>query len=511
MNSPVLSVVGHTTLTTSRVQAVFDDPTIEVARLAYAGPGRTGVVDAKVAHAPPYGLARFALEGLSAGQPVEYRIAGAAKAEDLPPEAQLQAAPRRLPAGGTFRTLPAPSERPLRFAVVSCNGVHSSPDVHRYRLWKALAAQIEAGNVDLVLFAGDQIYADPIWMKHDAHASLRGLAPAAATERLVPEYRKWYVRSWSPPEIQAVLGGCPSLMMWDDHDIYDGYGSNDDDGGEQAQAYFRAAKQAFAEFQAANNPVPLGPSSFACAFDVADVGFLLLDGRSNRSYGKGHVLGGAQLHLVDQHLKALAGKRLKHLYVVAAVPFVHAPVAAALAIFDALPGTEGPLDDLRDSWAAPNNLGEARRVLLSLFNFAKESGTPVTVVSGDVHVATIGAIESHLPAHRGGNGTPTRIHQVVASGIGHTPPTGRELWILKKGIGVADGCIRLAGKDVVGQLLPFQGSPDRYLLARRNFAIVKMSDAGGRAFDPHGNLWVEYVCEEGDEIVVREQCLMRQG
>lgn len=515
MATPKLTIIGYTTSTKSRVTAVFDDPNVTAARLAYqpAG-GAPASFDAKaVVSAPPYVLARFELDGLPPGGKIDYCVAGDTKASALPAAAALLTGARAPDASGTFRTLPLPNDRPPRIALVSCNGVHTAPESSRFRLWESLKGQIDAGNVDLIIFAGDQIYADPIWMKHDAQDTFRGVTPAAIREKLTQQYREWYVKSWAPPQIQAVMSSCPSIMMWDDHDIYDGYGSHDDDLGPTAQLYFESAKQAFREFQMSQNPAPLDPNattSFAFDFEYGDVGVLVLDGRSNRSYQRGHVLGDAQLRLVDQRLQALvaAKRNLKHLFVVAGVPIMHAPVAAALGVFGILPGTEEPEDDLRDSWASPNNLGETRRLLLSLFNFAKDSGTQVSILSGDVHVATIGAIESSLPRHRSADGTPARIHQVVSSGIGYMPPSGIAAWIIKKGIAAVNGCIKLSGNDIVGQLLPFQGSSDRYLLAQRNFAVIKVSNQAGTAIDPHQNLWIEYYSEDRDQVVMREQCLM---
>jgi hypothetical protein len=508
MKTPALTIIGHTTATTSRVLSVFISKEIGAARLAYQSDGGAAVaVDAaSVTSAPPYLLARFELSGLSPESKVQYGVVGAEDAASLPPAAPLLAGAGD-PAS-SFRTLPLPNDRPPRIALVSCNGVHTAPEASRYALWKELKKRIDQGAVDLVIFAGDQIYADPIWMKHDTQGTFSGVSPQAARESLAEQYRDWYVKSWTPPDVQAVLSSCPCLMMWDDHDIFDGYGSHDDDAQPAAQIYFEAARQAFSELQASQNPPPLGPSSFAFGFEYGDVGFLVLDGRSNRNYPRGHILGDNQLHLADQHLQGLQARKLKHLFVVLGVPMIHAPVAAALGVFEVIPGTEEAEDDLRDSWVAPNNLGEARRVLLSLFNFAKASGTQVSILSGDVHVATIGAIESSLPAHRGPTGAPARIHQVVSSGIGYMPPSGTAAWLMKKGIAAVEGRIQLTGNDIAGQLLSFQGSGDRYFMGRRNFAVIKVSDATGKAFDPHRNVWVDYFCEEPTGIVLREQCLM---
>jgi phosphodiesterase/alkaline phosphatase D-like protein len=389
-------------------------------------------------------------------------------------------------------------------ALVSCNGVHGAPEATRYQLWRTLKQKVEQGEVDLILFAGDQIYADSIWTQHDALDTFRGVAPADVERALTAQYRDWYVKSWTAPDVQAVLSSCPSIMMWDDHDIFDGYGSHDDDLQPPAQLYFRAAKQAFSELQAAHNPDPLGPSSFAFAFEYGDLGFLVLDGRTNRAYLRGHILGDAQLRLASQHLNTLVARKMKHLFVVVGVPVMHAPVAAALALFGASPHKVDAEDDLRDAWVAANNRAELEKLLTMLFDFGKASGTQVSILSGDVHVSTIGAVLSSRPEHRHASGQPARIHQVVSSAIGCMPPSGTNLALIKAGIGTVSGRLEL-GRDLLGQLFPFDGSPNFYFLDRRNFAVIKVADGPGAAVD--GRLWIDYFCEEPTGVVLHQQRL----
>src|SRR5207253_9610607 len=115
----------------------------------------------------------------------------------------------------------------------------------------------------------------------------------------------------------------PILMMWDDHDICDGWGSNDVDDRPSRDVIFRAARQSFMEFQASHNPEGIDPSSFACAFPHADQAVLLLDGRSHRLYQKDRVLGAGQLEAARGWLAARP-KTLRQLYLVLGIPLVHA-------------------------------------------------------------------------------------------------------------------------------------------------------------------------------------------
>ena len=47
----------------------------------------------------------------------------------------------------------------------------------------------------------------------------------------------------------------------------------------------------------------------------------------------------------------------------------------------------------------------------------------------------------------------------------------------------------------MGQLFPFEGSPDFYVLDRRNFAIIRVTEGPGAGV-PDGRLWVDFFCEE---------------
>lgn len=78
---------------------------------------------------------------------------------------------------------------------------------------------------------------------------------------LTASYRQWYFRTWSHRATQDVLDSCPSVMTWDDHDVYDGWGSNDDDTEPPQQAFFAAARRAFVEFQTMDGPPSIGDAT----------------------------------------------------------------------------------------------------------------------------------------------------------------------------------------------------------------------------------------------------------
>jgi hypothetical protein len=413
---PVLLAVGHCTATEASILAVFDAahvPDGARAWLAFRCPNRQDVptVAAPLESAPPYRLARFRLAGLPTGARLTY-AAGA-----LPPESASD--PAGLLASGERSVRLLPPDRPHRLGLLSCNG--APPAGHPggpTPLWGALAEKIRTGRVDLLVHAGDPIYADPIRERLAAgQPDTAGLLSESLVNRLAREYRRQYVRTWSEPDVQAVFASCPSLMMWDDHEIYDGYGSNEEDDTPQGRALFQAARRAFREFQAASNPPPLGGFSHAFAFAHSGSALLVFDGRTHRRYREGRILGPEQLAEAARWLdrRAALGPPLRDLWVVLGLPMTHVPVGWLTRLVEWTPWTEEITDDLRDLWTAPRNRGECRALLGLLFDFAARSpGTRVAL---------------------------------------------------------------LAGADIAGRLRPF-GPRNRRILARRNFAVIEGGDTG---------------------------------
>lgn len=476
MTAPLLAIVGLSTGEMTRI-SVFTGEANRFARLSLSG----GVTrEIALSSAPPCALGTFEIAGLPAGTAVRYAI-------DVAPSADLLVTPE--PGPESFRVLPG--DRPLRIALVSCNGTFTVEEGRRHALWERLRQQVDLGLVDLIIHAGDQIYADPIWKEHETGSARVG-DPGERREALTRRYREWTLKTWLGTPAAGVLARCPSVMMWDDHDIYDGWGSNEDDIQPTSRLYFDAARQAFSEFQARHNPPGIDAgNSFATGFVHGEIGVLLIDGRTHRNYAQGVVVGKPQWASIDRWLQDALGRKLRHLFVVVGVPPMHVELAAALSILEATPWTEEPTDDLRDAWISKNNRREAERLLYRLFQFRRESpDTMVTLLSGDVHVGTLAQIESTVPRHQSPTGHPGRIFQVVSSGIGHAPPEGTLAWMLRQ-VGRMD--VELAS-DIHGKLLRLSGI-ERNMLCERNFAVLDPTDGSGERWEADGNLRVLFHAE----------------
>lgn len=371
---------------------------------------------------------------------------------------------------------------------MSCNGAYEMPNPEqRYTVWRRLGEQIKAGNVDLIIHAGDQIYADPLVKKYPATFDQAGSISPDVTEKLTEEYRQLYVeQSWSIPEVANVLASCPSIMMWDDHDIFDGWGSNDKDNQPSHCAFFHAARQAFQEFQVSLNPPRIDENSFACGFFHDDVAFLLLDGRTHRRYKDGCILGLEQRDVARKWLAALP-QTCRRLYLVLGLPPVHAKVATYLAIQKWLPIKLDSRSDLRDTWVSPRNAGECAALMEVLAEFlCTRPALDLTILAGDVHVGSIGL----LGPYEGGDNTETGsfMWQITSSGIGSPPPRGITAWGLKT---VTRSALFL-GAGIEGRLQPLMPNGNDILL-RRNFAILKLDD--GAKWSTQSELEVSFFAE----------------
>ena len=102
-------------------------------------------------------------------------------------------------------------------------------------MWRRLQREHERQPFSLLLHGGDQLYADEMLLSHPTLADWNEADPddkpghafspdaeQAATRYLLDAY----VDLYSQPEFAFLARRVPSVMIWDDHDIMDGWGSH---------------------------------------------------------------------------------------------------------------------------------------------------------------------------------------------------------------------------------------------------------------------------------------------
>ena len=364
-----------------------------------------------------------------------------------------------------FRTPPPYEERrPFQFALFSCHMPYKQSglfgkrtEVRNLEMWDFLGTSLErhGDSVDLVIAGGDQCYSDgvptlDIWryLNRRMRKEDENLLPDEAS--MLSWYRDIYCGYWGFPSVQEVFESFPTYMIWDDHEIGDGWGSHyfgeDGEGGgvrkmlpaleekgltraegrELAERMFRAASRAYEEYEHSHNP-PTDAGVLDYSFRRGGCAYYVLDGRGQRDINRERfrILGRRQFDRLADWAAGLDPEETAFLFVVSAVPVLHTRAGLVNADEQWLIEQAGLGDDLRDSWEHDLH-DEERGALLALLFDAAARGIRVCVLSGDVHVSAVFSIE---------DGEGRRIYQLTSSAI--TYGIARPLsWVLS--VGAAD-------------------------------------------------------------------------
>lgn len=348
-----------------------------------------------------------------------------------------------------FRTLSEDANAQIDFLLMSCHNptVSGADGFDGHAVWADLPQIISRESNKSVRFAllvGDQVYADD-WEK-------RVLAEPNADARM-RLYLSAYRQYWSNIHYRRVMCRLPAVMMWDDHDITDGWGSRKDSYvGETSEfrpewkRLFETAFQAFSLMQASRNPATLATNSREgqdFCFRIGPWGFIFMDLRTNRNLRQGRIITADQTGRIGRWVEA--NRREMHtVFVASSVVFSHgSPVVEDLTLklwpyvmgfvawiaskakwgkglqtkFDKSLGDIS--DDIKDSWGSKENAGQTDLVLDYLFGLQNDREHPlgVVILSGDIHTSGYANIFSSDPAHTERSSIP----HVTSSSVSYSP------------------------------------------------------------------------------------------
>jgi phosphodiesterase/alkaline phosphatase D-like protein len=394
--------------------------------------------------------------------------------------------------------VPASAEKP-KFAYASCNGF-SSPDLlaktdEPYLLWDKLIDQHEKEPFSILIMGGDQVYADELWSKVkeleewsrlNMNDKMKRKATKGMIRNLDTFYENLYIKKWSDEQMSLCLASIPTVMMWDDHDIFDGWGSYPQEllDCDVYQNIFKTAKKYFEIFQirSLKNQTLLTKDRrhFSFALKFRNYHILGLDNRTQRSIYQ--VMANDQWNDINTYLDENILN--DNLLVLSAVPVVYRDFSLTESLVDFTSWQEELTDDLKDHWRAKEHQGERMRLIMRLFmNIEKRKvskrNTRTVILSGDVHVGSLGVINDHKNQNK--------IHQVVSSGIVHTPPSYVE-WLGITSITNDNNEYLNEDKTIETSMLTPIGSA-KYLRVRNFVTINEGSDE---------KLWINWVCDNKD-------------
>ncbi|WP_073127022.1 alkaline phosphatase D family protein [Palleronia salina] len=368
----------------------------------------------------------------------------------------------------------------LNVAYTSCNGQEHGdldrPEASRNAMWRQLAERNDRAPLHLLLQGGDQIYADEVTEAHPISRDWPDIdtrpQPASALAELREALRRAFFLRYAFQSAQAgyaaVAARVPSLSMWDDHDICDGWGSLPEDilDSDVGRTLFDVARESFLMFQMGcapdeQPPVATGSGHLSWRVDAPGVSFVAPDLRSTRRPER--VMDDATWRDVTD---AITGAPTGHLFLLSSVP----ALGPRLSIVERLMGLTRRMekyeDDLRDQWQSRTHRAEWQRFLRLILDRHERPETPVTVLSGEIHLATRGTMDAASGP----------LHQLVASGISHpAPPTA-----FARGLGTLArfGEAPLKGHPIRLRALP--GRPGIYC-AQRNYLMLTRRDGAWAA------------------------------
>ncbi|HHJ14898.1 MAG TPA: alkaline phosphatase family protein [Gammaproteobacteria bacterium] len=348
-----------------------------------------------------------------------------------------------------FRTQPD-AARPFCFSFYSCHMPYKEPvfggtQVTGMNMWELLHDAMDRhdkdGELAFSIAGGDQVYVDgvgtlDIWKYLNRVMYRKDGEIYPGVEEMVSWYRDIYRGYWGFPSLQRVLSRFPTYMIWDDHEILDGWGSYVLDGGKDDQLdelfpdrkkrglhkrhcrvllrrMFEAATRVYLEYQHAHNPAtPTGQYDYG--FIHANTAVYVLDGRGHRDFDRDRrrILGQAQLKRFGNWLTGLDRSRVRNLFVVSAVPVLHLRTAFANADDTVLADLANLQDDLRDAWEHDAHKSERKALLKLLFDAAGDF--QVSILSGDVHISAAFRMVQRSSGRV--------IHQLTSSAITYNKP-----------------------------------------------------------------------------------------
>lgn len=314
-------------------------------------------------------------------------------------------------------------------------------------------------------------------------------------------YLNNYIDSFTMKDVCTAYASIPSVMMYDDHDIFDGYGSYAPElqNCPVFQGLFSVARRFYLLFQQhTTDAYEAEVDEFlnntqgyhSLKYLGPQVALFCIDMRTQRT--KELILPSHTYDLLEKTCMGLPDT-VKHLVVLSGVPVVFPKVpgaesilggllnftkASALArkitkkvgILDRFDQPE-ILDDLVDGWVAAVHKEERIRLIRMLQEIALAKNVRVSILSGDAHVAGVGRLYSRpkqLPEH-----DPLFMVQIISSAIMNMPPPFNVVKMLMK-TNIAQNVDKRTRSKMVRAYWPYHPRTDK-LLALRNWCDISMN------------------------------------
>ncbi|ORY84400.1 hypothetical protein BCR37DRAFT_391981 [Protomyces lactucae-debilis] len=349
----------------------------------------------------------------------------------------------------------------------SCNGFDATVPTNLAQsltytqVWNHLGSVHLEKPMHLLIWGGDQNYIDNIfddipflkrWVEMDWNTKWQHEFSQKTEEEVCRYHMYMALENWERPEVKLALANIPSLMSWDDHDIFDGAGSYPPllHDSPVMMGLFICAQRYRLLFQHHTTP-ELARSHQLFGYkghnQIIQCGpklsVLLTDGRTERTPET--IQDDRTWKETFDRLDAQIPQTTQHLLAVFAVPLSFVRIRFAESVFERLKNAphivrQLPLvkstnsifglpelyDDLLDEWTHENHIKERNSAIANFQKFAEKRQCRVTFLSGDVHCCGLSRFRTK-PSHKNDESLtpvadPRLMYQIISSAIVNMPP-----------------------------------------------------------------------------------------
>jgi phosphodiesterase/alkaline phosphatase D-like protein len=339
----------------------------------------------------------------------------------------------------------------MNVGAVSCNFTVKRAETD---LWKDLKERyISQGQLDLLLHLGDQVYGDNAFYEAQQILNGKSRGDSQQENQILELYRRLYRWTWNDAATREVLANVSNLMIWDDHEIRDDWGSLKSDKDPNSAEYYigTLARRVFREYQRQLwdefDPGTGTAADLEYHFHAwGPIGLLLLDLRGGRSFQTDPAKPYLGTRQWTDLRKALQNRRIRALLVGMSVPLVF--------LSSAISGVGSHwMDDLMDHWSyGPHRKEQVE--LIRLLRYWKDDAKgerELLVVAGDVHIGGYSDVKRRES---------TIFKQLIASPITNRPPR----WYEFQGIRIL-----LEAQQKLGERYSFEHHD---FTNRRNYGVI---------------------------------------
>ena len=262
-------------------------------------------------------------------------------------------------------------------------------------------------------------------------------------------YQTYIAKFFDSIEYKYILPNIPCISMWDDHDIFDGYGSYPPDiqNSPIIKNIYLIAKECFLIFQkhhmtfAYNDKEKFANYNMTSYYEIDDILLINIDTRSNRTINQ--ILNNQTYQTIYEKLRKTTKKHIILNISSPIIFFDETQIKSVLSndnfdIYKPSEYNKFPIfktyynmfgipdlnDDFVDQWSHSNHIFERDLFILELFRILEDDQTKnkhIHIISGDVHCGGYGYIKYK----------DYKIEQYISSGVGSKGPPKFMMKILK--------------------------------------------------------------------------------